>query len=202
MSPRPRQASDEDMLRATFRTITRLGPGRLTLADVAREAGVSAPAVVQRFGSKRALLLAAAADAATGSDYIFPGLRARHRSPLAALLGMAECMTLMGTTPQEVAHNLTFVRHDLTDADFHRHAAAGSAGMHEGLTALVRDAVRAEELRPCHAGRLAWALLATINGSLLNWTVHRRGSLAAWIRRDLKTVLDGYAPVRRRRKTT
>jgi AcrR family transcriptional regulator len=198
MSPRPRQASDEDMLKATFRTITRLGPSRLTLADVAREAGVSAPAVIQRFGSKRALLLAAAADASTGSDYIFPGLRAKHRSPLTALLGMADCMTLMGSTPLEVAHTLTFVRHDLTDPDFHRYAAAGSARMHEGLTSLVRDAVRVGELRPCHASRLAWSLLAAINGSLLNWTVHRQGTLAAWIRRDLKTLLDGYATASRR----
>lgn len=124
---------------------------------------------------------------------MFPGLRAKHRSPLAALLGLAECMTLMGSTPQDVAHTLTFVRHDLTDPDFHRHAAAGSARMHEGLMALVRDAVKVGELRPCHAGRLAWSLLATINGSLVNWTVHRQGTLAAWIRRDLKTVLDGYA---------
>ena len=196
MSPRPRQASDEDMLKATFRTITRLGPARLTLADVALEAGVSAPAVIQRFGSKRALLLAAAADAATGSDYIFPGLRAKHRSPLAALLGMAECMTLMGSTPQEVAHTLTFVRHDLADGDFHRHASAGSERMHEGLASLVRDAIKAGELRRCNADRLAWALLATINGSLMNWTVHRQGTLASWIRRDLKTVLDGYLPAR------
>ena len=198
MSPRPRQASDEDMLKATFRTITRLGPARLTLADVAREAGVSAPAVIQRFGSKRALLLAAAADAATGSDYIFPGLRAKHRSPVAALLGLAECMTLMGSTPQDVANTLTFVRHDLTDGDFHRHAAIGSQRMHEGITALVAEAVTAGELRRCHAGRLAWALLATMNGSLLNWTVHREGTLAAWIRRDLKVVLDGYAQAGRR----
>jgi AcrR family transcriptional regulator len=198
MSPRPRQASDEDMLKATFRAITRLGPARLTLADVAREAGVSAPAVVQRFGSKRALLLAAAADAATGSDYIFPSLRERHRSPLAALLGMAECMELMGSTPQEVAHTLTFVHHDLTDGDFHRHANVGSERMHEGLASLVSEAIRAGELRRCNADRLAWALLATLNGSLVNWTVHRQGALAAWIRRDLKTVLDGYLPPGRR----
>jgi len=63
MSPRPRLASDEDILMAAFRAIARLGPARLTLADVAREAGVSAAALVQRFGSKRALLRAAAAAA-------------------------------------------------------------------------------------------------------------------------------------------
>src|SRR5687767_14789249 len=118
---RPRQASDQDILMAAFRAITRLGPARLTLADVAGEASVSAAALVQRFGSKRALLLAAAADVAGGADYIFPGLRARHRSPLAALLGLADCMgALLGVTPEAVANNLAFRRLDLSDPDFHR----------------------------------------------------------------------------------
>lgn len=196
MSPRPRQASDEDILKAAFRAIARLGPARLTLADVAREAGVSAAALVQRFGSKRALLLAAAADAAGGSAYIFPGLRARHRSPVAALLGMAECLTLMGTTPGAVANTLAFLQLDLTDSDFHRHALKGSSGMHDGLRALVNDAIKAGELRRCDARRLAWAVLAAMNGSLLNWAVHRDGDLAAWIRRDLQTVLEPYRAAR------
>lgn len=195
---RPRQASDEDILKAAFRAIARLGPARLTLADVAKEAGVSAAALVQRFGSKRALLLAAAADAGGGTVDIFAGLRARHRSPLAALLGMAECMTLLGRTPEAVAHTLAFLQMDLTDREFHRHALAGSKGMHGGLKALVKDAVAAGELRRCDAGRLAWALLATINGSLGNWAVHRKGRLAAWLRRDIKTVLEPYAARGRR----
>ncbi len=198
MSPRPRQASDEDILKAAFRAIGKLGPVRLTLADVSREAGVSAAALVQRFGSKRALLLAAAADAAHGSDYIFPGLRARHRSPLAALLGMAECMALLGSTPEAIANTVAFLQMDLTDSDFHRHAVAGSRGMHDGLRALVKDAVEAGELRPCDTGRLAWALLAAMNGSLLNWAVHQDGEVAAWIRRDVKTILEPYRAKPRR----
>jgi AcrR family transcriptional regulator len=193
---RPRLASDEEILKATFRAVARLGPARLTLTDVAREAGISAPALVQRFGSKRALLLAAAADAAAGGDYIFDGLRARHESPVAALLGMAECMTLLGSTPEAVANTLAFLQMDLSDADFHRHALANSRGMHGGLRALVKDAVDAGELVRCDPGRLASALQATINGSLLNWAIHRKGNLATWVRRDLETVLEPYRAVR------
>lgn len=203
VSPRPRQASDEDILRAAFRAIARLGPARLTLADVAGEAGVSPAALVQRFGSKRALLLAAAADAAGGADYIFPALRARHRSPLAALLGLGECMTLLGTTPEAVANSLAFLHLDLTDGEFHRHARSGAQRMRAGIRALVRDAVAAGELARCDAGRLAGALQATLDGSLLAWTLQREGELAAWVRRDLRTVLAPYragaAPPRRRR---
>ncbi len=189
---RPRKASDEDLLKAAFRAISRLGPSRLTLADVAREAGVSAAALVQRFGSKRALLLAAAADAARGGDYIFPGLRARYASPLAALLGLADCMTLMGKTPAEIANNLAFLQIDLVDPDFHRHAHAASVGTRAGIRALVKDAVAAGELRHCDTGRLASAIQATLNGSRLNWAVHREGKLTVWIRRDLQTLLSPY----------
>lgn len=197
MSPRPRQATDDDILRAAFRAIARLGPAKLTLADVAAEAGISAAALVQRFGSKRALLLATAADAAGGGAYIFPALRARHRSPVAALLGLAECMEVMGTTPAAVANNLSFLHLDLTDDEFHRHAVAASRGMRAGIRALVRDAMAAGELAGADANRLAAALHATLNGSLRNWAVHRDGRLADWVRRDVRTVL---APYRTRRR--
>src|SRR5688572_4636132 len=196
MSPRPRLASDQEILMAAFRAIAQLGPARMTLADVATEAGVSPAAIMQRFGSKRALLLATAADAAGGGQYIFPGLRARHRRPVDALLGLAECLTtLMGATPEAIANNLVFFQVDLKDDEFHRHALAASVGMRAGIKALIRDAVAARELIRCDAGRLAAALHATMNGSILNWAIHRKGSLAAFVRRDLKTVLAPYRSV-------
>jgi AcrR family transcriptional regulator len=199
VSPRPRQATDEAILAAAFRAIARLGPAKLTLADVAAEAGISAAALVQRFGSKRGLLLATAADAAGGGDYIFPALRAQHRSPVAALVGLAGCMALMGTTPTAIANNLAFLHLDLGDADFHRHALRASRGMRAGIRALVKDAVAAGELRRGNPDGLASALQAALNGSLLNWAVHREGDLVEGIRRDIRIVLDGYRTRRRGR---
>ena len=61
MSPRPRTTSDATILAALTRVISRIGPAKLTLADVAAEAGHSRAGLVQRFGSKRGLLLAVAA---------------------------------------------------------------------------------------------------------------------------------------------
>ena len=194
MSPRPRQNTDIEILQAAFRAITRLGPAKLTLADVAREADVTAASLVQRFGSKRALLLAAAADAAGGHVYVFSAVRAKHRSPLAALFGLADCMAVMGTTPDEVAHSLAFLRFDLADREFLEHAQAGALGMRAGIASLIRDARAAGELGPCDVSRLARAVQATLNGSLVEWTIHREGPMPSWIRKDLHAVIDPHRP--------
>jgi hypothetical protein len=107
-------------------------------------------------------------------------------------------MSLMGTTPAEIANNLAFLQIDLTDDDFHRHALAGSAAMRAGLRALVREAITAGEIVKCDATRLASALHATLNGSMLNWAIHREGSMTDWIARDLRAVLASHRAGRKR----
>lgn len=190
--PRPRQNTDIEILQAAFRAIARLGPARLTLGDVAEEAGVTPAALVQRFGSKRALLLAAAADVSGGHVFIFHQVRAKRRSPVAAILELADCMAVLGSTPDEVANSLAFLQMDLTDAAFLGYARAQAQGMRDGIRALVRDAVAAGELRKCDTLGVARALHAALNGSILDWTIHREGSMAAWVKRDLKTVLQPW----------
>jgi AcrR family transcriptional regulator len=200
MSPRPRQASDEAIFAGVMRAVTALGPTRMTLADVAREAGISPAALMQRFGSKRGLLLAFASQGPDGNRLMFEGLRTAHRSPVAALLAMADCMDLLGSTPEQISNTLAFLQIDLTDPDFHRFALASSQQIHDGIRALVADAIAAGELVDCRAARLAHALQATMNGSLLNWAIHREGTLRAWIRRDLETVLAPYRTRTKRRR--
>ena len=100
MSPGRQKVSDEDVFAAAQRAMTRQGPHELTLADIAAEAGVSAGRLVQRFGSKRALLLALAERFAGSAGAVFAGLRAAHRQPLATLRAYAACMADLAVTPE------------------------------------------------------------------------------------------------------
>src|SRR4030095_4806223 len=68
MSPRRRKAEDVDVFAALVRVMLRRGPAELTLRAIAAEAGGTAGGVVQRFGSKRALLHAHARHAAATRD--------------------------------------------------------------------------------------------------------------------------------------
>jgi AcrR family transcriptional regulator len=194
MSPRPRTVSDDQIFAATARAVTRLGPSRLTLADVGDEVGLSAAALVQRFGSKRGLLLAFVSTASSGVAECFARVRAAHASPLAALQAAALESASHVSTPDELANSVAFLQMDLSDPDFRRPALANSKEILAGYEALIRDAITAGELTKCDASRLARALHALVGGSLINWAIHRDAALKTSVRRDLETLL---GPLRR-----
>jgi AcrR family transcriptional regulator len=194
MSPRAKTATDEAVLEAAVRAITRVGPHRLTLAEVAREAGLAPATLVQRFGSKRGLLLAIARQGAEMNRAGFERARAANPSPLGALIDLSLAMTRWFDSPEALANHLAFLQMDLTDAEFLALSARSSGAVRDGIRELLDDAVAAGELAPCDTAALASLYQAGFNGSLLNWAVHRQGTLTAWVRRDLATLLAPYRP--------
>jgi AcrR family transcriptional regulator len=200
MSPRPRSTSDAAILTATHRAVTRVGPMRLTLADVAREAGVSPATLVKRFGSKRQLLLAlVAAGSSEIEDEWARILELAKRSPLEALYAYAECMAGMAPTPDVLANHLSFLQMDLVDPEFHRHALAHARNTLAFLNRWLDDAVAKDELMPCNTTRLARAVQATVGGSLMQWAIDRKGRLRKRLREDLEMLLSPRYPVRPKR---
>ncbi len=200
MSPRPRETTDAQILAATYRVVSRLGPA-LTLADVAKEAKVSPATLVQRFGSKRGLLLAFAATGAGTLPQEFARIRAASRSALAAVYGVGDGVAAMAISPEMLSNSLSFLQMDLTDPEFHKHALAHSRAMHAGLRTLLDEAVGAGQLQPCDTARLARAVQGLIGGSLLQWAIDREGKAPARLREDLDALLrPRHCPPRERRR--
>jgi AcrR family transcriptional regulator len=200
MSPRPRTKDDAAILEAAGRIISRLGPARFTLADVAREVGLSAATLVQRFGSKRGLMLALAESARDSVDACFAAVRAAHPSPLAALVVAATEMTKYVQSPEEMSNHLAFLQTDLSDPAFYAVMLQNSTRIDAGYRRLLDDAVAAGELNACDTVRLARAVGAMSGGSLIGWAVHRQGTAEAWVRADLATLLEPYQAARRPRR--
>jgi AcrR family transcriptional regulator len=194
VAPRPRTVSDEEILIAAHRTIARLGPARVTLADVANEARLAPATLVQRFGSKRGLLLALVELGVNGVDACFADMRAAHQSPLAALVAAATEMTRQVKSPQELANGLAFLQLDVSDPDFHRLAVKNSRRLHAGYKALLDEAVAAGELAPCDTAHLARTVGAVSGGSLIAWAIMREGPAEHWVREDLMMLLAPYRP--------
>jgi AcrR family transcriptional regulator len=194
--PRPRKASDAEVMAATHRVMQQVGPAQVTLGRIAAEAGVTAGALVQRFGSRRGLMLALMADFAGSAPAYFARLRAEHASPLAALHAYADGQARMAESPATLAHHLAYLQIDLTDPDFHAHLGVHAREARDELRRLLADAVAAGELAPrTDVDALTRAVQSVLTGSLFVWATLREGTAAEWVRADLDAVLAPHLPV-------
>ena len=198
MSPRPRTIDDGDILQAAAMTISRVGPSNFTLADVASAVGLSPATLVQRFGSKRGLMLALAEQGVAGVDACFAAVRAEQPAPLDALVAAATHMTRFVDTPEEMANHLAFLQIDLSDPEFYRLMLENSRRILAGYKALLDEAVRTGDLVKCDTRRLASAVGSMAGGSLIAWAVMRQGSAQQFVRKDLQTLLAPYRTTTKR----
>jgi AcrR family transcriptional regulator len=200
MSPRPRETSDQQILEATARVMQRRSPTQLTLADVAKEAGVVPATLIQRFGNKRGLLLAACRTAPDAVPRQFAAGRAKYSSPLKALIELYADCSGFAPTPEAVANGLAYLQIDLTDPDFYAITLAQFRVIRDETRKLLNEAVAARELRPCDTAEIARLIEHTNGGAMLSWAIYREGSLAAWVRRELTALLAPYRTANRRRR--
>jgi AcrR family transcriptional regulator len=192
MSPRPRETSDQQILAATARVMQRRSPTQLTLADVAKEAGVVPATLIQRFGTKRGLLLALCRTAPATVPQQFAAARAKYKSPLKALIELYVDCTSFAPTPEAMANGLAYLQIDLTDPDFHAITLAQFRALRDETQKFLDAAIAVRELRPCDTAELARLIQNLNGGAMLSWAVYRQGSVAAWVRRDLEALLAPY----------
>jgi len=194
--PRPRETSDAEILAATARVLQRRSPVDLTLADVAKEAGVHPATLIQRFGTKRALLLANCKAWTADVTGQFARARAKYGSPLKTLIELLVDSSAFAATPESMANFLAYLQIDLTDPEFHAVLLKQYATTRDETKTLLDDAVAARELKPCDTVQLARLIQQVNGGAMLDWAVYRKGPLATWIRHSLQALL---APYRSRR---
>src|SRR5260370_9257484 len=174
MSPRPRQTSDAQILAATARVMQRRSPTQLTLADVAKEAGVVPATLIQRFGTKRGLLLALCRTAPGAVPQQFAAARAKYASPLKALVELYVECTSFAPTPEAMANGLAYLQIDLTDHDFHAITLAQFRALLPETKKLLDAAVAARELRPCDTTELSLPIQNMHGGAILSSAVYSR----------------------------
>ncbi|MFI6648184.1 TetR/AcrR family transcriptional regulator [Streptomyces sp. NPDC050529] len=197
MAGRPRGVEDSVILRAAADVMGRVGPAGLTLAAVADEVGLVAGTLLQRFGSKRGLLVALAEQSARDAEARYEQVRAEQVSALAALTALAEESMAPMVTPESFANHLAFLCMDLTDPQLHEHALAVHRAQGRAIEALLTAAVSSGELRAgTDAAALTGSVQAVIAGAGLTWALDRRGTLPQRLRREIDALVAPHVPYR------
>lgn len=193
---RPRTFDDEAVFNATARAVRAHGYARLTLAVVARELGVTAPALVERFGSKHQLLQSYLRWSGERVRERFDQIRAGFDSPLAALvarftLPRDERIDEVGNASEYV--NITLFYLSASSDPLLKDAAEERSKIyHEEIVALLDDAVAAGELVPCDTERLARTMLATLSGVALQWAGGKGPELEDRIVQGIEDLIAHY----------
>jgi AcrR family transcriptional regulator len=186
--PRPRTISDEDVLDAVLALAHRVGPARVTFAAAAAEVGLSAATLVQRFGTKRDLLLAADK---RGIDLWVGALdRSTAASPLARIVEGLLLAADPVATPEQMANSLAMLQLDLADPDFHAETLRGARAVRARIMRDLGAALEAGELRQgSDITTLAKLVETTYHGALIGWAIHRESTLADWMREQIEAAL-------------
>jgi AcrR family transcriptional regulator len=203
MPGRPQKVTDEDVFLAAQRVIHRRGPNELTLADIAHEAGITPGRLVQRYGSKRGLLVVLSERFATSASLVFDELRAAHRAPLATLRAYAASMADLAPSPEALLRNLAWLQADLADEVLRGHLEENARATRREIEKLLEAARAGGDLRrDADVAALARTVETAISGSLMTWATYRDGKAADWIVRDLDAVLAPWVGRRRATRTT
>jgi AcrR family transcriptional regulator len=173
-----------------MRVMARVGPAELTLADIAQEAGLTAGALVQRFGSKRQLLINLSELLGSGMGDFFAQLRAKYDDPLEVVRQYASAMAGMARTPADLLRNFAYLQEDMADEALRVRFVAQSKSVNRELRASVRDAIKRGDLREeTDATALVRNIEALISGALLTWAFHRQGTAESWVLRHIDALL-------------
>jgi AcrR family transcriptional regulator len=177
---RKKTISDEAVLDAALGVMIAKGPNDFTLADVAAAAGIAPATLLQRFGDKRRLAVAAFARDNQTFEAMLAALP--PATGAAAVIAVFRLLTPDTVDVDLFADQLLWLRQDMRDPDFNRLARDRFAKLRAAVAARLPPLPMTPEM----AARL---IEAQWQGALNQWGISREGrlvdyvtgSLAAWL---------------------
>lgn len=193
---RPRVFSDDAIFHATQVALAREGYGRLTLDAIAREIGCTRQALVRRFGSKHALVLAYLNWSLGAVSNSYQLVQAEYASPLAALRARfvwpAEQRPREIGDPNSQANILSFFIGAREDPEFSKRLVEINKVYLNEISTLLQRAIDAGELRSTDPRALAHLLFAATTGETVLWASHPEGEIVERIGRVFDEIVEPY----------
>lgn len=183
--PRPKLVTDDEVLDAANRVLFAHGGTDFTLADVAREVGLSRAALIQRFANRDQILrLMAAREVEATRAYLGSLPLERGLPGLWAFL--REIVSSMGDG-NGFSARVQLAWMETRDADMKRMAAQRYDLVQEAIAARLPHGTPEPE-------KLARSLHAVIAGATMQWVVLDHDDLSAYALEQLADVLRGIFP--------
>lgn len=178
--PRTRTVADEDILDAAIGILRRGGPVDLTLARVGAAVGLSPATLVQRYGTKNALMRAALLSMWDRLDAATAAADARRPVNIEGAVSMLAALSGgYGESADEHAQGLLLLREDFRDPALRARGVAWGEALTRALGRRLTD-------DPARQPLLGKLMASQWQGCLIWWGFSRDGSLRSYVRRELR----------------
>lgn len=190
---RPRKVSDAALLAAAHRALGEVGPQRLTLGHVARQAEVSPATLVHRFGGRETLLLRL-------SEMVTVAIEKRSAqavgagSALDALLELVRDASGVAASPSALANHLAFLQVELASPACRAFLERRQSALRDGIRARLDAALSRGEIVHADVERLAALIQATMTGTQICWLLTADGPLSEQVAENIRALLRPYQP--------
>ena len=184
MMGRPKNISDEEVLEGALNVVIEKGPHRFTLPEVSRAVGVAPATLIQRFGSKATLLDLVIDHSTRRLEESRINLGEKGGDPREALVEWLVSVAAGFGSRERIAGNLALLMEDISDDDRRKRAKKHLSVINSGIAAFLK---RGGFSNPSAA---ALMIEAHWHGLIIQWAIHGRGSLASWLRKGLRQLLD------------
>jgi AcrR family transcriptional regulator len=191
---RPRTVEDDDILNAAERAISERGASTFSIESVALPLGVTPQAILRRFGSKQALVLAIAERRTRRAVTALSQGPNLGSSPLEAMVGFFERrMSSREYNRKQVRSNFGFMLRGLEDESVRPHLLRQAALVRANLRAFLAAAIEAGELEG-DADEITALVESLYNGALYVWAMRGRGSAWSHFGPQLELLLSTFRP--------
>jgi AcrR family transcriptional regulator len=181
--PRPKLIADDDVLEAAGEIISRGGPTALTFAALGVKAKLSPATLVQRFGTREAMMRAALLRLWDELDKTTGAADARHPVDSDGAVGLLVQLSAgydrANEEDDDLAQGLLVLREDFRDPVLRARGAAWG----EALASALGRRLSPDPAAQATLGRL---MASQWQGALLWWGFFRAGTLRSYLRRELR----------------
>lgn len=190
--PPKKTIADAQVLEKALLVISELGPESFTLADIGKAVGLAPATLMQRFGSKQALLIKAAKHVRTKLDVDLDKLKGKNLTWVEELVELLSEMPDGFGTRQDIANSLGLLKLDMVDPELHPIARQLFEQLRSRIQeVLIRGKSEGQIPPETDVNELAWELDALRHGLVIQWTLSGDDSLKDWLQRGFKNYLEG-----------
>jgi AcrR family transcriptional regulator len=189
--PRTKVLTDIELLRIAIAIATERGSENVTFSALSKRAHLAPSTLVQRFGTKQALLSSAAALCFADMSTILTAARQNH-TPLTAIEDGIVAMAGSIESVHSYANGLGLFGISLSEPKAYLGLKSSAQRLHNELSTMVKEAIEARELQPVDADQLAYGLHAMYEGAIITWTMHQDGTATDWMRDRFRQFIKPY----------